>query len=617
MSDAGFTKIESPQGANRRRPRPGASTRDAAGTPGSRTPGRRWPGRRVLAALLACLIVPGLSGPAAAKKKYRATSYRSDAEILVDGSLRVRETIEMRFDGGPYRFFYRGIPTTRTDGIKGLAASDSFQVKKRRKQWSVTWHFAPVRDTTLTFRLEYLLTGAVSVDPDRERLAWIPFPGERAYVIDTARVAVLLPPGIQPLGYSARAHGRLPSPPRFTVEEPLEAQSASPGTPANRRPRETLLLSPLPLPGGRTVGLRIDLPPGSLEGPAPEWQVRQGRWRARTPVFLILATLLLGTGLISVLRLRGSLRDRQEAFRGVLPSGPVSPRSSPPDNLVPPLAGTLSRGSVLYADALAGLFSLAQRGVVRIECPRKRSGIFASPPLLVRATPPSRPAPWETALLEAAFSRADTSGSVSMSKARAGIAKRFKEFSRIVLQELERSGHLDVEAQQARAVLYRTALYMLIAGCVLFVGAVFFVQGQGPALLAVPVAGLVVAGVTAILGSAYPLWTPSGAQKALAWKGFGRFLKETAREMKRRGSTRVAVTEELFHAWLPLAVVLGCGDAWLRGGRRQGYRPPSWYVPPAGSEADFGALITIVAAAASGGGSGGASGGAGGSSGAG
>ena len=56
-------------------------------------------------------------------KDYTAERFDSRIEVMKGGSLRVTETIVIRFETGTFSFFYRTMPTSLTDGMDFVSAT--------------------------------------------------------------------------------------------------------------------------------------------------------------------------------------------------------------------------------------------------------------------------------------------------------------------------------------------------------------------------------------------------------------------------------------------------------------------------------------------------------------
>src|SRR5918993_325413 len=152
----------------------------------------------IVRTLLAALLVLTATASAVAKE-YHAARFDSRIEVQQGGSLRVTETIVFVFTDGTFREVFRTIPTRRTDGIEFVRASMDGTVLpegtapgqvelKRKNGFRVTWHFAPVKESTHTFELTYITRGVVTQEDHEERLAWMALPREHQYHVQTSRV---------------------------------------------------------------------------------------------------------------------------------------------------------------------------------------------------------------------------------------------------------------------------------------------------------------------------------------------------------------------------------------------------------------------------------------------
>lgn len=530
----------------------------------------------------ACVLLALLIAPEARAKSYHAESYSSEIRIERDGTLSVREHVRVRFEGGPFTFFYRGIPFRGADEIEFVSASDSTRLKQRRTGLDVTWRFPALRDTVRDFTLAYRAHGALAVTEAGHRFRRILFPDDRAYRIDRAVARIYLPPGASPSNLRVR-------PDRYTV----------------RTQAEVLALDAVPLKEQRSITVLFDLPGGAVESGEPAWQQRSQLWRKRTPVFLVLAALVVAAGTAWLIG-RSFRDDDRERHR---PRGPYVAVKSPPEKISPALAGALRDANVTPAHAIACLLHLADRGALRFEQPEGRSILGRPAPVLYRSQGFASLEPWESIVVEGAFRKGRDPGVVEWGRARSGLTSSMKEFSREVVAALVRRGDFDAGAAVVRSRLNGSSLALLVLSVPFLVLAIVLFSSLGPAGFALPAAFLVLAGLGGILGANIPQWTERGATRAAAWRGFTKHLKETA-----RGTT--PLDSEHFHERFSYAVALGVSKEWLAGGKRRGHAGPSWFRTASDTAADLGDLSVFVAASAAAGGSSGG-GGAGGSSGAG
>jgi hypothetical protein len=139
-----------------------------------------------------------------AREPYRAESFLSEIAVSTDGSVQVRERVRVRFEGGPYTFFYRGLSERGSGKVDLLSASDSVQVRPRRRRLDVTWIFPQIRDTIRTFELRYLVEDAFAVASGRASLRRAVVPDPLPYAIDTAIVKIRIPEAARPVQLETR-----------------------------------------------------------------------------------------------------------------------------------------------------------------------------------------------------------------------------------------------------------------------------------------------------------------------------------------------------------------------------------------------------------------------------
>jgi hypothetical protein len=558
---------------------------------------------RVLGAT--ALLLAAVSPPATARKEYHAETYHVILRVQPDGSVDVREEIRVRFDGGPFTFFYRGIPFTRTDGIDGISPSDSTRVRTRKNRVEVTWSFAPCRDTTRTFVVDYRAHGVLYDEGDHRRLRWTAFPAdERPYRIDAGSAEVIVPAGTPPpsacttepdnLAFHIRRHSA-EEPPRQTSSWIDEA---------------VLELEPMRLHANRTAVLQVDFPRGALTGSQPAWRLERLRWKERLPGVLAVAGALLLLGLLWVLRTRSDLVAKlAPGTAGARVGGSNPPVSEPPEEVSPALSGALLLSQPAMPQAFAVLLDLARRGALRLDPGGSRSRWVSPKPKVLRGISGADLEPWERIVLDAIFERPSTDGSVEWRRAVSGLGRRYRNFARSVQEGLVRRGSFDPAGIEGRSAMKRRLLMLLAPDAAAIVAGVLLLDTLGPAAF-IPVGAVaVVLFAAAIATATIPLRTRRGTELARAWKGFARYLKDAS-----KGSTPVDAAR--FAAWLPHALALGVATPWAEAAQRWGIEPPSWFRSDSGDIAgDMRILTSVIAVTAtSGGGAGGGSGAAGGGS---
>ena len=137
-------------------------------------------------------------------KTYSADRYDARVELLRGGTIRVTETVTLRFDEGTFSQFYRLIPTRLTDGVEIVSASMDGHVMPRgdgpghveisgSSRVRVTWRFAPVSNASHVFELTYLARGVVRQEDAGDVFAWRILPTEHAYRIASSTTEIILP----------------------------------------------------------------------------------------------------------------------------------------------------------------------------------------------------------------------------------------------------------------------------------------------------------------------------------------------------------------------------------------------------------------------------------------
>lgn len=553
----------------------------------------------LIALLLAALFV----SPALADKAYRADRFDVQLDLLPGGDMIVTETVVFRFEGGPFTYAFRDVSANRTDGLTFLEASmdgvllppgtGPGQVEVQPGDpLKVTWHFAPVSDSTHTFVLRYRVTGVVSTG-EADTLRWYVIPPEHDYWIGQSTIGLNYPAGVQAL-----------EPP--SLDRAFEAASATSG----------FVLTTTDISDDESVILTVRFPAGSLADAAPAWQAREqaaaAAARRVVPLGLLssLAALLLGgLGLFAYARADRRALNLPEA--GLLPA--------PPDDRVPPAVAGKLIGQEIYSPTGA-LFDLAQRGVVHI---REERGLLGSKKFIVeRKKMGDLLHPHEQGLLQAIFSGGETQ--VDMKDILTRLASQKSYFYDPLEQELVDRGWLDPERKYRRRMMTLIGLLGLFLGTGLCIGgatatgALLAANQTFASLMAVLTglggAGFMLSLVLIIYSGLYSPLTPAGEEQKVRWKSFRAYLEQVGR------GREAAVRPDLFERYLAFAAAFGLGETWARAFQKLGGAPlPTWFHSLSGSD-DFGAMVAVMSAAdtsASFGGDGGGGASGGGSSGAG
>jgi hypothetical protein len=545
--------------------------------------------RLVLAISLLFAAVPAL-----ADGRYSADRYDSRIEILDGGTIKVSETVTVRFESGSFTRFYRAIPVRRTDGIEIVSVSmdgerltpgtgpREFEISGS-SDVRVTWHFPQTADSTRTFELTYLVHGVVRQEGDADMLVWRILPTEHRYAVASSTVDFSIPtaPAAKPAVDTHRVG-----------DSQLQVSGRHIRIAATAIRSNGWLEASLPFARGSV----IDAPPA--------WQRHEHEVNALAGTWTVSAALVGLAGLALLFVVRQQYDPPPHDFS---PSGRTM---APPDRLPPVIAGTLlTNGSPRLEHAMAGLFSLAERGMVRIDEQPRRLGQrqFA----IARAPTTEPSSPYDERLLEILFSPEAPDGPVSLGSARNRLVRKFRTFRAALEPAMASAGLLDPDRQAVRRRFMQVA-----AGCLIMAGAAtialsLVVDRFGPSLMLIPAAlGLV--GVAALISfAAHTPLSNDGVRRAHEWRGFRQYLRDVARD--RQPSPADAEVRRL----LPYAIALGLAHSWSSYLKKHRAAVPAWFhtISAAGhdSAAAFSAFVGSGGTGA-GGGHAGAGGGAGGGS---
>ncbi len=575
----------------------------------SRTPAFPAPGWLRWFILLFVLATLLLAPAAGAAKTYHAERFDADLAIQPGGALVVTETVAFRFEGGPFTYVYRDLAYTELDEIDRLQASmdgrplpqgtGPGQVEiQAGRPLKVTWHFDPTSDATHTFTLVYRVRGAIRRLDGADALIWRAIPEEHDYRIAASAVTLRWPAGVAPS-----------VPP--VVRGPRAEIEAGAGL---------ATIAAANIDEDQDLVIEARFPGGSLISAAPAWQTARAEDQAQVDRAWPLGagaaalTTALGAGLLTWFWRRHPRPRNAPAARQMT-------RTEPPTAHPPALGVKLAGGSM---PALAALFDLARRGVLRIdETPSRWGRKFVLHRQSGRDEGISPLRPHEQGLLAAMFgTKAGLAESIDLNKAGQQLAYRQRQFNEPLDAELLAAGLLD-GARRARrqrlivVTVIALVLGVLMAPAALLVGGALFSNrtwaGLPLAAIAVGIgAGLTLAGLAGILVAvSYPTRTAEGEEAAAAWRGFGDHLKKVA------GGQAEFLRDADFEAYLPHAAGFGLAERWAKRYRKQADVPiPAWFSALSTDDGSA-AFIAVMAAtnssvgSSSAGGAGGASGGGG------
>jgi uncharacterized protein (TIGR04222 family) len=529
--------------------------------------------------------------PALAAKSYYAEFFDIQIDLQEGGSAVITETVKFHFEGDPFTFAFREISARETDGLTFLDASmdgapmsrgtEAGQVEVEADDpLKVTWHFAPTSDVAHVFVVRYRADGVIRKG-DGDTFIWRAIPEEHDYSIDRSTITLTYPSTVR--------------------EQPSLDWNFDSTWEENR-----VILTASNLAEDEDLILTARFSPDSLAQVAPQWQIKQeqaeaARARALPVGFMAaIATLFLG-GLGLFTYIRANARE--------LNVSPVVFSANPPSDLSPAVVGKLTKQPHTF---MGTIFDLAQRGVLEI---REEKGFWGNKNhVLVRKDHPVALKPFEQGLLDAMFKPNEIQ--VNMDEVASRLATKNDLFDEPLEQKLIQRGWLDPDRKQKRTRLIASGLVSLFLVIALFIAALLlgigWSQNMDLAVIFAAIAGVslglfILSIALLIYAGTFSALTPAGEEQAARWNGFADYLKQVSK------GREPAVRPDYFERYLAYAAVFGLGANWAKYFQQLGGVPlPIWFHATAGSDANFGAIVAVMAASdSSGAGGGGSAGGAG------
>lgn len=559
--------------------------------------------RRILTLLVALGVIAGLlSACGDDGKSYSADRFDVDLAVQPDGSLIVTETVDFRFEGGPFTFVFRDLAFSEIDGIDRLQASLDGQVLPQGTgpgqveieagdPLKVTWHLPPTSDAVHSFGLVYRVQGAIRQLEDADALIWRAVPEEHDYEIASSTVKLSYPPSA-----------------------PLLSQPTVQGANAAVEMGEgQAVLQVQNIDSDEDVIVEARFASGSLIDAPPAWQAAQVERTSQVRPAQILG---LGVGLLTVIVGAGLVIGYARRFRRPQAGQPATPfkTTEPPSSASPAVAAKLVPNG---NPGLAAIFDLAQRGALSIEETASRWGRSFT---LRRQPAPGPLNPYEQGLLEALFqTKRGTEDEIPMPQVAGRLASKNKLFNQPLEEEIALAGLLDQVRKAQRSRLITVAVMgTLLGGVGFFIGLIWGVVAAENAQWAMLPAAAVLVGLGAglfivgllglIVATTLSIWTEHGERVAADWKGFAAYLKDVS-----KGKDDL-LDMTRFDRYLPYAAGFGLGESWVKRYEQQsGFSTPPWFQalqPDDSSAAFIAVMVASQASFSSSGGAGGAGGGA-------
>lgn len=528
----------------------------------------------LLALLLLSLAIPG-SASAQAKSAYWQR-YDVNVDINQDGTLSVTENQEIVFQGGPFQQGYAVIPLDRVEDITNVQVlEDGVPYQQATSQGTpgtfiaqvyggeieIRWWFDPASNETRQFTIQYDVEGAIRVYPeqDREQLWWRAIDTDFAGDIEESTVTINLPEPVpfESLLWEAYTQG---------ID----------GVTSEQIDDDTIAFHASNISQGSALEARVEYP-HITQAVEPSWQAgeeaREEREEKLKPLKALANIFFLGSGLLVILGAPIGLflywQRKGKDFEVVLP---VDILREPPDDLPPGAVGALIDEKVDTHDLIAIMIGLAERGIIHIEETEQEvlGGLlsYGRDWTVTRVDTTSSLTNPERKLLSALFGGKDE---VKMSDVRQRFSKEQSKIKTAVYEELVKRGYFPRNPETVRNTWRFIAIGII--GAAIFGGIVLWgAVGSFAPLFIVLLIGIGVAGLATLIASgAMPRKTEKGADAAVRWAAFRRYLVEIDRHQDLESA------REIFSKYLPYAVAFGIEKSWVRKFAEIDTPAPTWY----------------------------------------
>ncbi len=500
----------------------------------------------LLAGVLSVAFAPA-GNSSAQTKSITWKRYDVDITVQADGLLRVVETQEIKFDGGPFTNGFAAIPGIGDVSVSELGRDYQFYSYRRDDDYAfwtdysdrdrtyyVEWFFPPVSDDTRTFELAYTVRGAVPRYDDGDVLQFHAISNELEFPIRSSTITVHLPPGGPIIGEPE------------SVGAPMLWEVADDGL-------TVTYTSPASIPAYEGVEIGIVFEHGAITGPLPFWQeqeLREAEQRARANLFFGAATLVLFFFLPGGLYLVWYLKGRDPK------AGPVPEYlTEPPSDLPPGLVGVLIDEKADLRDITATLFDFARRGLVTLEA--KGPSAFNS--ALVLKPLGKLPAGWrdhEKVLFSSVFDPVNPEPCNLNSMPR-DFFRQLPNIETAMYEEVVKEGLFAASPGSTRTSYKNAGIGFLVAGVALGIAALIFGIQLSP-LAVGPALPVTLFGLGLLLMSPHmPARTRKGVEEAAKWQAFQKYLGNIQHYKD------VATVADQFEKYLPYAIAFGLERRWI------------------------------------------------------
>jgi len=529
--------------------------------------------RKILPIVLVLLILFGVAvAPVAASPLYAksvvAERMDVDVTVLANGDIKVIQTQQIKFQGGPFREGFQTIRLKNSDGVTGISLAEvggrvyqsgaggdyTFSVTRNADEFEVVWYFPSITNQTRKFQLSYTLKNVVRQYDSGDKVQFMAIPDALEYPVYASTIKVYLP---APL-----------------VADPDFAGPAAKWQISSDEKMVTIDLERAVSPNqGFQFGIIFQH--GAITVPKPSWQAEADRqYEFETKVKPWIDLGLGALGLAMLLAVPAMLYLVWFMFGRDPNVGLVAEYiTEPPSDLPAGVAGALVDERADLRDLTATMIDMARRGYLTMEERESKGGFGSSAKRFVikKKNAPSDARRYETELYNALFLRGDE---VDLGKLPEGFFARLPMIEAALYGEAVNEKLFSISPDQVRGGYTTVGTMLVVFAFVVGVVAFGILDAVSLSLLC-PVIPVGVFGVgLAILGQSMPRKTRKGAEEAAKWKAFQKYLGNI------RKYKNVKEATDQFEKYLTYAIAFGLERRWINAfAAEPTVPPPIWYRP--------------------------------------
>ncbi len=491
-----------------------------------------------------------------------------DITIQTNGDVRVRENWQVQFSGGQFTFAFRGIALNRVVSIDEFLVSEAgsayrqtndsttgtFTTYTETGEQFVKWFFVAYGESR-NFDLQYTLHGALRLYSGGDQFWWKVIESDRGYTIQNTTVTVHLPQAIPP--------------------DQLRAAITTGRGATSVRDGQTIVFTSSDLKPGNELEVRVQFPHGIVNADPPAWQAgadyevaalaeRERASATQDLVFLFTGFVIILAGPLALLLL-WFVQGRDPSVAR------VAQTNKPPSDLAPAIVGTLVNERADLKDVIATIVDLARRGVLKMSESPGSVGDYTFEPVGKDAPKLSG---YEQILYGSFFHGRQK---CDLSDVRENFGETLLTLQDEMYQAALELGFFVGNPEESRRAYAKWGWYGL--GFAIIAGLIkWFVFPNTTDFAFIPPVALALVSIGLIVLSRYmPRRTPKGASERARWVAFKGYLQSIEKFQQ------LDQAQELFYLYLPYAIALGLGKAWMAKFTTQDTPAPHWFGWDAGS----------------------------------